>query len=258
MAAEHRHRGRPPLLLPILCGGAGGRRCCCRHPGRRRGQAAQCTRGRAGRSGAERCGAKRRSGGSGRGGGGGAAAAAAAGRARGAGAGCERALFGPASSAGGGCATAGALGEMSDSRPYAPPSRASMLGRAALPLRQPAAFPPTRTQAACSDGDWLTFQCDAARTMPLASIDPSLALAFYCASLGAAACAALHRAASAPPMLPLSPHLSPSAMPPSTHPRHRRRIPRPVRPPGRTGAAVGRRAARVCDNRRGCCCCGEL
>lgn len=39
-------------------------------------------------------------------------------------------------------------------------------------------------QAACSDGDWRSFRCDALRSMPLLSIDPSLALGFYCRDLG--------------------------------------------------------------------------
>ncbi|PSC76415.1 cysteine protease atg4b [Micractinium conductrix] len=38
-------------------------------------------------------------------------------------------------------------------------------------------------EAACSDGDWHTFHCQTPRSMPLAAIDPSLALGFYCGSL---------------------------------------------------------------------------
>ncbi|EFN56996.1 hypothetical protein CHLNCDRAFT_143632 [Chlorella variabilis] len=37
--------------------------------------------------------------------------------------------------------------------------------------------------AACPD-DWRTFWCETPRSMPLPSIDPSLALGFYCSSLG--------------------------------------------------------------------------
>ena len=52
------------------------------------------------------------------------------------------------------------------------------------PTCLPACLPGARVQAACSDGDWASFRCEAPRTMPLASIDPSLALGFYCGSLG--------------------------------------------------------------------------
>lgn len=38
-------------------------------------------------------------------------------------------------------------------------------------------------EAACSDDDWQTFHCEVPRSMALASIDPSLALGFYCGSL---------------------------------------------------------------------------
>lgn len=40
-------------------------------------------------------------------------------------------------------------------------------------------------EAACSDGDCDSFRCDVLRTLPLPSIDPSLALGFYCGSAGA-------------------------------------------------------------------------
>lgn len=39
--------------------------------------------------------------------------------------------------------------------------------------------------AAASEADWGSHHCDVLRTMGLAAIDPSLALGFYAASLGA-------------------------------------------------------------------------
>lgn len=41
-------------------------------------------------------------------------------------------------------------------------------------------------QAACCSDDWRSFRAEAPRSMPLAGIDPSLALGFYCSSLGEA------------------------------------------------------------------------
>lgn len=38
--------------------------------------------------------------------------------------------------------------------------------------------------AACSDSDWMSFRCDVLKTMQIDSIDPSLALGFYCADQG--------------------------------------------------------------------------
>lgn len=45
---------------------------------------------------------------------------------------------------------------------------------------------PRYLQAACCDDDWQSFHCEVPRSMALASIDPSLALGFYCGSLGEA------------------------------------------------------------------------
>ena len=39
-------------------------------------------------------------------------------------------------------------------------------------------------EAAGCDGDWLSFHCGVLKTMALGSIDPSLALGFYCRGLG--------------------------------------------------------------------------
>eukprot|EP00887_Chlorella_sp_A99_P003505 scaffold7.g3505.t1 len=39
-------------------------------------------------------------------------------------------------------------------------------------------------QAASCDGDWQSFHCSVLRTMPAASLDPSLALGFYCSDWG--------------------------------------------------------------------------
>jgi len=38
--------------------------------------------------------------------------------------------------------------------------------------------------AACSDGDCGTFRGDTLRTLPLLSVDPSMALGFYCKDAG--------------------------------------------------------------------------
>ena len=40
--------------------------------------------------------------------------------------------------------------------------------------------PHTIQPAACSESDWETFSCDVLRTLWLSSLDPSLALGFYC------------------------------------------------------------------------------
>ena len=42
--------------------------------------------------------------------------------------------------------------------------------------------PHTIQPAACCDGDWRSFSCDVLRTLSLLSLDPSLALGFFCTS----------------------------------------------------------------------------
>lgn len=42
--------------------------------------------------------------------------------------------------------------------------------------------PHTIQPAACSDGDWRSFSCDVLRTLSLFSLDPSLALGFFCSN----------------------------------------------------------------------------
>jgi hypothetical protein len=44
--------------------------------------------------------------------------------------------------------------------------------------------PHTVQAAAGGDADWRSFRCDVLRAMPLAGVDPSLALGFYCRGAG--------------------------------------------------------------------------